>query len=136
MKSFHTYSLAAWAAITFLGNVDRPVECFQLSRTRTRTADLQHQHQHDRSSICGTRHGSSSRLQQQPSPEESSTAIDEWKDQDIYQRVFYRFTPGSDVDIPNAMIVEERCRFTADRERPGYILPVGRRTVILRDGQV
>jgi len=80
-----------------------------------------------------------SRLQESASGSDdaaATTTIDEWKDQEIYQRVFYRFTPGSDLDIPNAITVEERCRFTADPERPGYILPVGRRTLILRDGQV
>lgn len=55
---------------------------------------------------------------------------------DIYQRVFYRFSPGSDVAVHNAVIVEERCRFGADPDRTGYILPMGPRTLILRDGQV
>ena len=61
---------------------------------------------------------------------------DQWKGKDIYQRVFYRFSPGSEVSQHNALVVEERCRFTADPERPGYVLPVGKRTLILRDGKV
>jgi hypothetical protein len=53
-----------------------------------------------------------------------------------YQRVLYRFTPLSEVDIPNAIVVEERCRFLPPRQGDGAAVPVGPRTLILRDGQV
>ena len=54
----------------------------------------------------------------------------------LYQRVFYRFSPASDVDVHDAIVVEERVHFVADPERTGYLKPVGHRTVILRDGNV
>lgn len=66
-----------------------------------------------------------------------ATALDNsLQGKDIYQRVFYRFSPGSEVGVHNAVVVEERCRFTVDPERPDYILPIGPRTLILREGQV
>lgn len=52
----------------------------------------------------------------------------------IYQRTFYRLSPDSQVQLPNAMMIEERLRFVPDTEKPGYILPVGPRTLILREG--
>jgi hypothetical protein len=54
----------------------------------------------------------------------------------IYQRVFYRFSPLSDLDIHDAVVVEERVRFEADPNNAEYIRPVGERTLILRQGQV
>jgi hypothetical protein len=57
-------------------------------------------------------------------------------DKTIYQRAFYSFTPGSDVDIHKSIVIEERVRFQADPNRPGYIIPIGPRTLILRDGNV
>lgn len=55
----------------------------------------------------------------------------------IYQRVFYRFTPASDVEIHDAVVVEERVRFEADPSKgEGYVRPMGHRTILLRDGQV
>lgn len=59
------------------------------------------------------------------------------KGKDIYQRVFYRLAPVSDVDVFNNLVVEERVRFKSDEARgEGYLKPVGPRTLILRDGQV
>eukprot|EP00980_Cylindrotheca_fusiformis_P015607 scaffold4481_cov121-Cylindrotheca_fusiformis.AAC.3 len=52
----------------------------------------------------------------------------------VYQRSFYRLTPGSQVSKPNAIVLEERLRFQPDPERPDYILPVGPRTYIFRQG--
>lgn len=52
----------------------------------------------------------------------------------IYQRTFYRLTPGSTVSKPNALVIEERLRFQPDQDNPGYILPYGPRTFILRQG--
>lgn len=55
----------------------------------------------------------------------------------LFQRIFYRFSPGSEVDQHNAIVVEERVRFINDPDKGGdYILPVGPRTLILRDGSV
>jgi hypothetical protein len=54
----------------------------------------------------------------------------------MYQRVLYRFSPGSEVDIHDSIVVEERCRFIPDPDRSDYVLPVGARTIILRDGRV
>jgi hypothetical protein len=55
----------------------------------------------------------------------------------LYQRILYRFTPMSDVDIPNAIVVEERCRFRPQNDTAsGSAVPIGPRTLILRDGQV
>lgn len=52
----------------------------------------------------------------------------------IYQRTFYRLSPDSQVQLPNAVMIEERLRFLPDEENPGYILPVGPRTLIVREG--
>ena len=52
----------------------------------------------------------------------------------IYQRTFYRLSPDSQVQLPNAIMIEERLRFLPDTANPGYILPVGPRTLILREG--
>ena len=52
----------------------------------------------------------------------------------IYQRTFYRLSPGSKVSKPNALVVEERLRFKPDPNNQGYILPDGPRTYILREG--
>lgn len=89
------------------------------------------------SSLGCTRMGvalaSSNNGNEQPAAEDSSSAATAlvW-----YQRVFYRFSPGSDVDQPNAIVLEERCRFAPDPNKPGYLLPIGSRTLLLRDGQV
>lgn len=52
----------------------------------------------------------------------------------IYQRTFYRLSPDSQVQLPNAVMIEERLRFLPDTANPGYILPVGPRTLIVRQG--
>jgi len=52
----------------------------------------------------------------------------------IFQRTFYRLSPDSQVQLPNAIMIEERLRFVPDMAKPGYILPVGPRTLILREG--
>jgi predicted nicotinamide N-methyase len=70
------------------------------------------------------------------SDEESDSKNNTWQGKDIYQRVFYRFSTGSDVDIQDAVVAEERCRFAVDPQRPDYIIPVGQRTLILRNGRV
>jgi hypothetical protein len=54
----------------------------------------------------------------------------------IYQRVFYRFSPGSDLEVHDAIVIEERVRFEQDPANTEYIRPVRERTLILRDGQV
>ena len=65
-------------------------------------------------------------------------SVPDLKGKTVYQRVFYRFSHGSEVDIHDAMVVEERCRFQPDPDRleEGYVKPMGPRTLILRDGQV
>ena len=68
------------------------------------------------------------------SPEGGTTDI---TGKDIYQRVFYRLSPFSEVDNHNAIVVEERVRFKPDAEKgEGYLKPVGKRTLIIRDGNV
>lgn len=52
----------------------------------------------------------------------------------IYQRTFYRLSPDSQVQLPNSVMIEERLRFLPDTANPGYILPVGPRTLIVREG--
>jgi len=52
----------------------------------------------------------------------------------IYQRTFYRLSPDSQVQLPNSVMIEERLRFLPDAANPGYILPVGPRTLIVREG--
>jgi hypothetical protein len=59
-----------------------------------------------------------------------------YQGKDVYQRIFYRFSPGSDVTIRDALVVEERGRYTVDPQRPDFIIPVGPRTLLLRNGRV
>ena len=65
---------------------------------------------------------------EEPRPQEDFTG------KTIYQRTFYRLSPDSQVQLPNAVMIEERLRFLPDTENPGYILPVGPRTLIVRQG--
>lgn len=52
----------------------------------------------------------------------------------IIQRVIHRLSEQSDVSVHDALSIEERIRFVADPEKDdGSVLPVGRRTLILRD---
>jgi hypothetical protein len=52
----------------------------------------------------------------------------------IYQRVLHKLSEQSDVSMHNALSIEERIRFQPDPERgEGYLKPIGRRTLILRD---
>lgn len=55
-----------------------------------------------------------------------------------YQRIFYRFTKGSDVSFPDAITIEERQRFIPNTGTGGgtSLQPLGYCTLILRDGQV
>jgi len=64
----------------------------------------------------------------------TQTDIPDYTGKKIYQRTFYRLTPGSTVSKPNALVIEERLRFQPDPENQGYILPYGPRTFILRKG--
>ena len=64
----------------------------------------------------------------------SEAELPDYKGKTIYQRCFYRLTPGSTVSIPNALMMEERLRFKADPNNEGYILPYGPRTFIFREG--
>ncbi len=72
---------------------------------------------------------SSTSLQSTTTPD-----IPDYTGKTIYQRTFYRLTPGSTVSKPNALIIEERLRFQPDPENNGFILPYGPRTFILREG--
>ena len=52
----------------------------------------------------------------------------------VVQRVIHKLSEQSDVSDPHALSIEERIRFVADPDRgEGYMKPVGRRTLILRD---
>ena len=73
-----------------------------------------------------------SALQSTEKSEESE--VPDYTGKTIYQRTFYRLSPGSTVSKPNALILEERLRFQPDPNNPGYILPKGPRTLILRKG--
>lgn len=77
---------------------------------------------------------SSSRwLSSTSSTEETNEGID-LTDKMIYQCALYQLSPGSSVDIPNAMTIEQRVRFQPDPDRPGgYLVPYGPRTLILRE---
>lgn len=81
-------------------------------------------HQH-RSSLSSLQ--SSSTTEQQPE-------VPDYTGKTIYQRTFYRLSPGSSVSHPNAVVLEERLRFQPDPSNPGYILPKGPRTFIIRKG--
>jgi hypothetical protein len=75
----------------------------------------------------------------EPSPmgADSTRPISDLSGKTLYQRVFYRFSPGSDVEIHDSIVVEERVRFEPDPSKgEDYIRPVGPRTLILRDGDV
>ena len=90
----------------------------------------------------GRRHSTSWLCLQLASNDENVTAKSEegskkdYTGKTLYQRIFYRFSPGSDVDVHDSLVMEERVRFQADPENSGYLVPVGHRTLILRDGAV
>ena len=71
-----------------------------------------------------------------PDQDNSSNSTNEnpWMGNDMYQRIFYRFSRGSDVTYHDAIIIEERCRFVVDPQRPDYMIPQGPRTLLLRNG--
>jgi hypothetical protein len=60
--------------------------------------------------------------------------VSDYTGKTIYQRTFYRLSPGSSVSHPNAVILEERLRFQPDPDNKEYILPKGPRTFIIRKG--
>jgi hypothetical protein len=68
------------------------------------------------------------------SDNDSTQELPDYKGKTLYQRTFFRLSSNSQVEIPNAMMIEERLRFKADPDRDGYILPTGPRTLILREG--
>lgn len=52
----------------------------------------------------------------------------------VVQRVIHRLSEQSDVSVHDALSIEERIRFVQDPKKgSGYMMPVGRRTLILRD---
>jgi hypothetical protein len=52
----------------------------------------------------------------------------------VVQRVIHRLSEQSDVSVHDALSIEERIRFVQDPDKgKGYMMPVGRRTLILRD---
>lgn len=67
------------------------------------------------------------------SQENNETPIDDPNSLFVH-RVFYQFTRGSDVELHDSMVIEERVRFEPAGD--GYVRPVGPRTILLRDGQV
>jgi len=78
---------------------------------------------------------SSTQLFESYSEEESEERPQEdFTGKTIYQRTFYRLSSDSQVQLPNAVMIEERLRFLPDTKNTGYILPVGPRTLIVREG--
>jgi hypothetical protein len=75
-----------------------------------------------------------SSLQSSTAEAAAEPEIPDYTGKTIYQRTFYRLSPGSSVSHPNAIILEERLRFRPDPENEGYILPKGPRTFIIRKG--
>eukprot|EP00536_Pseudo-nitzschia_multiseries_P014420 jgi/Psemu1/246090/estExt_Genewise1.C_6990004 len=61
-------------------------------------------------------------------------APEDYTGKTIFQRTFYRLSPESQVQLPNAMMIEERLRFLPDPNDSEYMLPTGLRTLILREG--
>jgi len=66
--------------------------------------------------------------------EETERIPEDYTGKTIYQRTFYRLSSDSQVQLPNAMMIEERLRFLLDATDPEYMLPTGPRTLILREG--
>lgn len=71
------------------------------------------------------------RLQMTTSSEEDES----YEGKKIYQRTFYKISPagGAFLSKPNALILEERLRYHPPNKE-GYILPIGPRTYIFREG--
>lgn len=66
----------------------------------------------------------------------SEEQIPDLSEKIVVQRVIHRLSEQSDVSVPDALSIEERIRFVADPEKDdGSVLPVGRRTLILRDSK-
>jgi hypothetical protein len=72
-------------------------------------------------------------LAESTTPDEEEI-IPDYEGKTVYQRSFYRLSPGSTVSKPNALVLEERLRFQPDPENPGYLLPFGPRTYLFRQG--
>jgi hypothetical protein len=89
-----------------------------------------HHHKHQKTRTTTSLESSSS-LSSSSSPADTDTP--DYTGKTIYQRTFYRLF-GSSLPIPHALVLEERLRFQADPENPGYILPMGLRTFIFRKG--
>ena len=66
--------------------------------------------------------------------DEESRPVEDFTGKTIYQRTFYRLSPDSQVQLPNSVMIEERLRFLPNTAKQGFILPVGPRTLILREG--
>jgi hypothetical protein len=64
----------------------------------------------------------------------SSVDLGDLSGKKILQRTFYRLSPGSQVQMPNALVLEERLRYIPDPDNAGYIQPDGPRTIIFRKG--
>lgn len=65
---------------------------------------------------------------------EDNSSDNNFEGKTIFQRTFYRLSSDSQVQLPNAVLIEERLRFLPDPEDPGYMVPVGPRTLIVREG--
>lgn len=78
--------------------------------------------------------GFESEIDSEDEEEPAERTPEDYTGKTIYQRTFYRLSPDSQVQLPNSIMIEERLRFLPDTARPGYILPVGPRTLILREG--
>lgn len=87
-------------------------------------------------STASSRHTALHATPEASSPDSTRTSSKNLAGKTIYQRAFYRFSPESDLDMHNAVVIEERVRFEPDPKDPEYIKPTGPRTLILRDGQV
>ena len=64
----------------------------------------------------------------------SSSDLGDLSGKKVVQRTFYRLSPGSQVQIPNALVLEERLRYIPNPDNAGYIKPDGPRTIIFRKG--
>jgi len=98
---------------------------------------LYQQEQHRRCKIRALLFSSTTSLEEKECDDEDEDferPPEDYTGKTIFQRTFYRLSPDSQLQLPNSIMLEERLRFQADTNNEGYILPIGPRTLIVREG--
>ena len=82
-----------------------------------------------------SRHAIGNRIAGRPlySSAEDEQATPDYTGKILFQRSLYELAEDSQVQLQNPLIIEERVRFRPDKEKPGFLVPHGPRTLIIRE---